>query len=78
MSTCIPPDLIAFADQRVAAAGEFLDRMIAAADPARGPDDALAVLALGSALDTHITERSALADALALAIRRLAHKGAHL
>lgn len=75
--TCnIPADLIAYADQRVASAGELLDRLVAGesteGDAATGPDDSLAVMALGSAIDRVLTSKTGMSDVLALAIRRLA------
>lgn len=70
----IPADLVAYADQRVAHGGHFLDVMVKGeiATEGTGPDDALAVLSLGSAIDRVMTSKTAMADALALAIRRLA------
>jgi hypothetical protein len=71
----IPADLVAYADQRIATTATFLDRMVEGERPdvvSCGSDSALAVCALSVVLDTHLTQRAALSDALALAIRRLA------
>lgn len=75
--TCdgIEPNLVAYADQRIATTATFIDAMVAgeAADVAlKGADDALAVCTFSAVLDRHLTHKAAVTDALALAIRRLA------
>lgn len=73
--THIEPELIAYADQRIASCAAFLDSMIAGETTDvlfRGAGDSLAVCALSNDLETHLTAKGALSDALALAIRRLA------
>ncbi len=77
MTDCsgISPDLVAYADQRIASTAMFLDRITvteASMLGSGGSDDALAVCALSAALDRILTNRSAITDVLALAIRRLA------
>jgi hypothetical protein len=74
MTDCIPPDVIAIADQRCAVVAEFLDRMVEgiAADVAvNGPDDSVAVLALSAEIHARTTNRAGLADCLAMSIRRI-------
>jgi hypothetical protein len=75
MSDCIDPSLVAYADQRIASCAVFVDRMIVNErqdSVLRGSDDAIAVCALSAALDRVLSNKSAVTDALALALRRLA------
>lgn len=76
----IDPELVAQCDQRMAAAAEFLDRITAtesALNMLLQLDDAVECMALSVALDELVTAKGAIADALALAIRRLAARKEH-
>lgn len=69
--------MLAWADQRIAEAGEFLSLLAEAqrVDMARtgtSVADAVAVNSLSAFLEYRITGESAISDLLALAIRRLA------
>ena len=70
----VPADLLAYADQRLASTAEFLDVMVQEYrdDVAfRGASDPLSVIALAELMHGH-SRGTLLADALSLAIRRLA------
>ena len=70
----LSPDLLAYADQRLASTAEFLDVMVAEyrADVAmRGVNDPLTTIALAELMHGH-SRGTLIADALSLAIRRLA------
>jgi hypothetical protein len=75
----ISAEMVAYADQRIASAAEFVDLMIAAMrneDDGSSPDSALHVLALSDFLLSCYKRNSShpetTCDALALALRRLA------
>jgi hypothetical protein len=78
----ISPDLIAYADQRIASAAEFLDSMIGSLREVdacvTGADSALEALALSDLLlacyRRNGSHPETTCDALALALRRLAAK----
>lgn len=69
--TCpgIPADIVAYADQRMASASEFVDRMVDT--ELQAPPDAVAVLSLAMAFVDGLGAVAA-ADALAVAVHRLA------
>ena len=73
------PELVSYADQRIASAAEFVDLMITAMraeDDGSSPDEALHVLALSDLLlacyKRNGSHPETTCDALALALRRLA------
>jgi hypothetical protein len=71
----IDPGSLAYADQRMAAADDFLDAMIKIWKEDFAPlgfDESVAVSHLSAFLDGKLTAAGALSDALALAIKRLA------
>lgn len=68
----LPPDLVAFADQRVAAATDLLNQLTRPHNwPHQHPDDAIAVMTLAHALQHCINTPDGITTLLALAIRRL-------
>ena len=73
----LEPGVLAWADQRIAEAGEFLSLLaetqrIDMQRTGTTVADAVAVNALSAFLEYRLTSESAIADLLALAIRRLA------